>query len=233
MPIRRGSAGRRTSTRVENRSASSSAKRLHPERLGRVVAGGDEVDAGLARGHHRRLGRLTRDVAVVSLGGRLREEAGGAAGADGDAADRRRGRRRERAAYGPAAARCGTPARRSRRAWATAAAEPDVGEAFERFDAERTAEQGVVADLGVGVEREVVGGKVEVGSEQRLEPAPHHACRRRGGRGPRRARGARRAARRPLAAARSKSSRDAETPQAIFVTVSAPTTCRPSGQWSG
>ena len=45
------------------------------------------------------------------------------------------------------------------------------GERSEPLGAQRAGEQRVVADLGVGVERQVVGGEADVGVEQELEAA--------------------------------------------------------------
>src|SRR5439155_8569398 len=53
------------------------------------------------------------------------------------------------------------------------AAEADSTECFLDLDAELTCEQGVVSDLRVGVEGQVVGGEREVGVEQRLQAALH------------------------------------------------------------
>src|SRR3712207_8645933 len=52
---------------------------------------------------------------------------------------------------------------------------PVLGERLVRVAAERAGEQGVVADLRMGVERQVVGGQVDVVGQQRpqaLELAP-------------------------------------------------------------
>src|SRR5207249_2197393 len=46
-----------------------------------------------------------------------------------------------------------------------------VGERLELCGAQRSREQGVVAELGVGVEREVVGGERDAGLEQDLQAA--------------------------------------------------------------
>src|SRR5437660_296645 len=60
---------------------------LDAEPFGRVVAGRDEVDCELARGHHRRLGRLARDQRVIALASRLGQMPRRAAGHDRDVLD--------------------------------------------------------------------------------------------------------------------------------------------------
>ena len=68
----RPDSGRPTQTcSTPNRSASRSPSAAHAERLGRVVAGGDEVDPGLARVGHHVLLRLAGQERVVALGDRL------------------------------------------------------------------------------------------------------------------------------------------------------------------
>ena len=87
-----------------------------------------------------------------------------------------------------------------------------LGERLGPLEPERRADQGVVAHLGVRVERQVVAGERDVGVEQRLAAAPSSPGRSRAGGSPRTARGGRARAGRPAAAARSNSSRWAPTP---------------------
>ena len=89
---------------------------------------------------------------------------------------------------------------------------PDRRERLVALAAERPGEQRVVAELGVGVERQVVGGERHVVAEQRPQPLGSVGVEA-GGRGsPRTGRGGRARARPPSATARSISSRCADTP---------------------
>ena len=54
----------------------------HPEDLGRVMAGGDEVDAAFAGVAHRVLGRLAGDESVEAVCGRISDVRGRSAGDD-------------------------------------------------------------------------------------------------------------------------------------------------------
>ena len=86
---RRGSGARRTPT--AGRTARRGARqRLDAEPLGRVVAGGDEVEPELAGEVERRLGGLAGQEEVVALARRLGRVAGGAARDDRHALDGRR-----------------------------------------------------------------------------------------------------------------------------------------------
>src|SRR4051812_31401741 len=60
------------------------AETAHAEGLGGVVAGGEEVHAGLARAGHRALDRLAGDERVEAGGDRVLEVVGARAGDDAD-----------------------------------------------------------------------------------------------------------------------------------------------------
>src|SRR6185312_517320 len=75
------------------------AEAADPERLGRVVAGGDEVDAGLARLRQHVLLRLAGEERVEPEVDRLAKAVGGGAADDAERSDRgRAGVERERRA---------------------------------------------------------------------------------------------------------------------------------------
>ena len=66
-----------------------------------------------------------------------------------------------------------------------------LAERLGPLEPERRADQRVVADLGVGVERQVVAGERDVGVEQHAQAAPSSRARSRAGGSPRTARGGR------------------------------------------
>jgi hypothetical protein len=140
------------------------------------VAGGEEVDAGLAGEGHRALGRLAGDERVQALVDRILEVVGAG---PGDEADRPHPAR-------PVGERERLAARRVRHAVhelggrdAVAGeprAHPDGAAAQQRerlgrLGAQRRGEERVVAVLEVGVERQVVGGQAHVRVEQDLQPS--------------------------------------------------------------
>ena len=208
-------------------------ERLHAEPLGRVVAGRDEVDAELARGLEARLLGLAGEEEVVALVRRLDQVAAAAAARDRDALDllgaggeddrlaaRRRlatrARRTPRPCRARAAGRPGRPprrlARRRRRALRRA------GRCCRSRDARRarggtrraSGRRAKSASSRPRWRRSTTGGSLR----QKRPWWTSTSCA-------------------PAAAARSKSSSDAETPQAIFVTSSAPTPAAPAARTPG
>ena len=190
------------------------------------------MDPELARGVQARLLRLAREEEVVALVRRADQLAAGAARADRDAPDSLRacgktsGSRpivsRTRPAKLVDADRLGQPA-----------AVPDLAE--RPLDGDRRARRRAARCCRSRGARRARGGTRPGSGRRRRAP--------RGGRA-----GAGRSRRgsfrqnmpwwtitscAPAAAARSKSSREDETPQAIFVTSSAPSTCRPGVPYSG
>ena len=211
------------------RSARRCASACTPSRSVASWPAGDEVDPELAGGLQARLLRLAREEEVVALVG----------GPDQLAAARRPSRSRL------AAIRSG-PVREDERlapaddlrmrATSSSTAhgscrQPPMPTSPKAQRSTSTpsalGEERVVAELRMGVEREVVRREAQV----RARRAPRAG---RAGAG-RSRRGSLRqnmpwwtsTSCAPAAAARSKSSREDETPHAIFVTSSAPSTCRP------
>ena len=134
------------------------------------MAAGDEVDPELAGGLQARLLRLAGEEEVVALVGGVDQVAAGGARADRDALDPVRAvREDERLAADRLADTGGELVDAERLAQRPAL--PDLGERTLDLDPERLGEQGVVAELRMRVEREVVRGQAEVGGEERLEPA--------------------------------------------------------------
>ena len=209
-----GSGCRRRRARSPKRSASQSPSAPDAERLGRVVAGGDEVDAGssasaitCSRGSPVRKASKPAPTASGS-------EVGGRAGDDADPADRARARRRTRsrlAAGQPRATRA-TSSSAATPSPANVAAAPDrpalkSPNGSWRSQPEPLGEQRVVAELRVGVERQVVGGERDVVLEQRPQPLREHRASGRSGGSPRTARGGRARAAASSSTARSISAR--------------------------
>ena len=161
--------------RTPKRSASSSPRRAHAERLGRVVAGGEEVDARLLRAGHHPLGRLAGQERVEARGDRVLQVVGAAARDDPDRAHRGRGRPGRPAARGRSprarARRARPPAMPSpaKRARTPIAAPLTAAKGAASCAPELAGQQRVVADLGMAVERQVVGGQRHVGVEERLQ----------------------------------------------------------------
>ena len=88
---------------------------------------------------------------------------------------------------------------------------------------------GVVAEHGVGVERQVVGREREVVPEQGLQPAAGRGASTTGLAPSQNRPWCTSSSWAPAAPARSKTSSDGETATATRRTSSAPTTCRPLG----
>ena len=172
--LRQTGFGTSTKTcRTPKRSASSSPRRAHAEGLRRVVAGGEEVHAGLLRARHDALGRLAGEERVEA---RRRSRPRGSR--------RPRPRRSRSCARGrgrPGRPAARGPSRRGTRATSSAGVDAVAGEArrarrsraplcsangSRRPRAQRAGQQRVVADLGMGVERQVVGGQAHVGVEE-------------------------------------------------------------------
>src|SRR5215218_8949043 len=133
------------------------------------MTSGDEMDAELTRRHHRRLGRLPGQVEVVALCGRIRHVPGSAAGDNCHALDGGRSLA-ENERVGAEAAADLADERLDRKRRSQPASYADPGELALDLDAELAGEQGVVADLRVRIEREVVRGERDVGVEQRFQP---------------------------------------------------------------
>ena len=143
---------------------------LDAEGLGRVVPGGDEVDPRLAGVAHHVLGGLAGDERVESQGGGLGERPRPPAGDDADRTDLRRpGVEGERLAADGRGDPRNQVSGGDRLGAAPDEADRPAPEGCERpllgLEPERRAEQGVVADLTVGVEGEVIGGNGEVLAE--------------------------------------------------------------------
>src|SRR6266508_5297817 len=149
-------------------------QRLDAETLGRVVAGGDERDPELAREMQARLLPLAGQEEVVPLGGRLGQVPAGPAGDDRDALDGVGAYREDERLCADALADAGEEGL-ERFGGRELPAGADLGERAVHVDAELLGEKGVVADLRVRVEGEVVRGQRQVGVEERLEPAAHAA----------------------------------------------------------
>ena len=186
------------------------------------------MDAELAGEVERRLLRFTGQEEVVAGGGGLGEVPPPAAGHDSRPLDRvgpvREHERLSAELLAHAADEALGLGRRPQRP-----AEADSGELLLRLDPELLRHEDVVADLGMRVQREVVRGERHVGVEERLEPLAHRA---------RRCASSRCPTSRPWwtmrscassSAARWNSASEAETPQAILLTSSAPWTCMPIG----
>src|SRR4051794_24442617 len=146
------------------------AETAHAEGLGGVVAGGEEVHAGLPGAGHRALDRLAGDERVEAGGDRVLEVVGARAGDDADGPHAVRAvREGERLAVGRRAHAGDELAGRD----AVARKPPDdadrgvlvMGERLPRLAPDRFGEQRVVAVLGMAVERQVVGGEAHVGVE--------------------------------------------------------------------
>src|SRR5215211_2426313 len=153
------------------------AEPAHPERLRGVVARRDEVRAALSGVGHRVLRGLAREERVEPERDRLPEARRRGSRDDPDAADELGpGIPRERLlAEGGGAARAELVERDSVR---RAAHEPDappaaLAESLSALEPERRADQSVVAHLGVGVERQVVGRERDVVVEQDAQALPH------------------------------------------------------------
>ena len=189
-----------------NRSASLCGERLDAEPLGRVVAGGDEGDPELAA-----RGAGSARPARRSGRGRIparRRRPGASRRRLTRSRPARAARARRAKTSGSGLIRWRIAPSNSSSDCAVRAADADVGELRLDLDAELSGEQRVVSDLGMGVEREVVGGERDVGVEERLEPAARLARRSRATRCPRGCRGGRRrAARRPRRRARTARAR--------------------------
>src|SRR6476659_1656768 len=140
-------------------------QRFDAELLGRVMPGGDEVDPELLGEVEARFGGLAGQVQVVALGGRLRQVALSAAGDDRDATE-------VLGAFGEdewlAADPLAHPGEELVARGRHAASEAPLEERAVDLDAEFPREQRVVADLRMGVEREVIAGEVDVRLEQGL-----------------------------------------------------------------
>ena len=134
-----------------------------------MVPGRDEVDPELPGRLQRRLLGLAGDEEVVALVRRLDQVVAGGAGRDRDALDPLRpcantsGPRSTARSIRPAAPRSPPAPRASHQA--------DGPELALSLDAEQRGQLRVVAELGMRVEREVVGDEAQVGAEERLEPA--------------------------------------------------------------
>ncbi len=155
-------------------------ERVDAERLGGVVPGGDQVDARLARERHGALGGLAGEQRVGARGGCVGDEVGAGAGHDRQAPDARRpGVEHERQAFGDR-----FDAREQLLGGEALVAGVVIGQGGDEADrlavderersqlavgAECAGEQRVVAEFGVRVEREVVGGQRDAGVEQELE----------------------------------------------------------------
>jgi hypothetical protein len=127
------------------------------------------VDSCLAGVRHHVLLRLARQERVVALVDRPVEPACGAPGDDREPAHRRGPRiEHERLATGHGGHAREQLGRGQRLGERGAAA--DLRERHVPARAKRVGQQRVVADLGMGVERQVVGGERDVVAEQRAEP---------------------------------------------------------------
>ena len=175
-----------------------------------------------------------RSRGVVSLVRRVDESVPPPPVDDRDPLDRAPGPRRRRAARGRPLSRTRAASSSIETGSASRAADSDSARTRPRRSiAERLGEQRVVPELRVRVEREVVRDERQVRRRTAPRAGRSAAGRRRAARCARTARGARARAGLPAAPARSNSSSELETPHAIFVTSSAPTTCSPGRPYSG
>ena len=133
------------------------------------MAGRDEVDSGLLGGVLRRLRSLAGQEAVVAPGDGVGQMPRGAARADRDALDRLGAVGEDQRWPVQPLAHAGRELVHRLRA-VQGAAEPDLGEALHRVHSELVGEQHVVSELGVGVERQVVGRERQIGVEERAQP---------------------------------------------------------------
>ena len=174
--LQTGFGASRKTCSTPKRSLTSSRRRAHAERLGRVVAGADDRDAELARERAEVLLRLAREQRVGAGRGRLERDAARPARAD------RRACARARARPGTRSARARRS--RSRARPAPAAARPRRASRARRAGcrrARRTSRRRAAAAprraarccraRWCAVERQVVGGERDAGGEQPLEPA--------------------------------------------------------------
>ena len=127
------------------------------------------MDAELARGVQARLLGLAREEEIEAIVCGLDQVVAGGACRDRDALDRLRPvGEDERLAVDAAVTRATSSSIPS---GSRASRQADLAERALALDPERGRELGAVAQLRVGVEREVVRDEGEVGGEQRLEPA--------------------------------------------------------------
>ena len=132
----------------------------------------DVVDAELAREVESGLFRLAGQEQVVAGHGGVLEVLAAPARHDGSPPDRVRPMRENERLTSELLADAARKAL-GLGGWAERATEADPGEALLRLDAERLRKQRVVADLRMGVEREVIRGQRDVGFEERFQ-APAH-----------------------------------------------------------
>jgi hypothetical protein len=150
---------------------------LDAKRLGGVVAGGDDVQGELAGDGHDALGGFAGEERLGAGIGGLGHVVGAAAADDPEAGDGvGAGALDERGLAGDRGDLLGELRKRQppvgQRGDETDGATAVRGEGLQLVaSAEGLGEQGVVAELWVGVERQVVGGEGEVGVEEQLQPA--------------------------------------------------------------
>src|SRR5262245_28176532 len=149
----------------------------HAERLGRVVPGRDEVRSALASVGHHMLRRLAGEEGIEAERDCLAEARGGPAGHDADAVDELRA---GRPGEGLLAEDRGAAVAQlvERHALRRAPDEADratavLAERLGPLEPERGADQRVVPDLRMCVERQVIAGQRDVVVEQDAE-APLH-----------------------------------------------------------
>src|SRR5262245_47477524 len=147
-------------------------ERLDADTLRRVVAGRDEVDAELARGVEARLRRLAGEEEVVAVASRFGQIPCGATRDDRCAIDPLRPLR-EHDRLAPDLLADALLELGDRRRLLQRASEPDVRKRVCWLDSELTREQGVVANLGMRVEGEVIRRQRDLRVEESLQ-APAH-----------------------------------------------------------
>ncbi len=158
------------STSMPKRSARCSPRARTPEPLGGVVAGGDEVDPGLARQVHHPLADLAGEEEVEAGVDRFREDPLGAAADDagGGYGVGAMGEEQRLAAEELAAAL--GELRHRHRVGEAAAEAPGLAvqgaEGGQLPEAQGAGGQGVVAQLGMAVERQVVGQQAQLAVHQ-------------------------------------------------------------------
>jgi len=154
-----------------------------PVALGGMVAAGQEGHAHLARVVHLRLRDLAGDEGIGARGDGAFEVALRAAGAPGDLADRPGGPvdQRDRAPQ-LLLHMIGQRPRAGEALAAFAGAEKTqlllaeaAGRSGMRDQPQAQAELGVVAELGVGVQRQVVGEQIDVVTQEQAQALPHPA----------------------------------------------------------